>query len=108
MSSQGETEYEGAEGEGLSQEELAAAAGMDTEGEGAALLDDVPLPLIVELGRVSLTVRELAGLRKGQVLELGHDPQEPVSLVFEGHVIGAGKLVNVEGEIGVQITSLGR
>lgn len=108
-----EVQYEGegvaqAEG-GLGADDLAAAAGMDAEGAAsAALLDDVPLPLIVELGRLSLTVKELASLRKGQVIELGHDPNQPVSLVFEGHVIGAGKLVNVEGEIGVQITSLGR
>jgi type III secretion system YscQ/HrcQ family protein len=111
----GEVEYqgeggEGGEGGGLSTEEIAAAAGLETgeDGAGAAVLDDVPLPLVVELGRVSMTVRELASLRKGQVIELGHDPKDPVSLVFEGHVIGAGKLVNVEGEIGVQITSLGR
>jgi len=111
---EGEVDYEAEAGAdagegGLSHEEIAAAAGLEGEdGAGAAMLDDVPLPLVVELGRVSMTVRELASLRKGQVIELGHDPKDPVSLVFEGHVIGAGKLVNVEGEIGVQITTLGR
>ena len=35
------------------------------------MLGEVPLPLVVELGRLQLTLRDLAGLRRGQVLELG-------------------------------------
>lgn len=90
--------------EGVAAPEMAE----DASDGGAAVLEDVPLPLIVELGRLSLSVRDIAALRRGQVLELGRTPQEPVALVVEGHVIGAGKLVNVEGEIGVQITNLSR
>lgn len=82
------------------------AAEEEELGEGAATLDEVPLPLVVELGRLQLTLRDLAGLRRGQVLELGRGADEPVSLVLEGRPIGTGRLVNVEGEIGVQIIEL--
>lgn len=85
-----------------------AVQGESAEAEGAALLEDVPIPLVIELGRLNMTVREIAELRQGEVLELGRSPTEPVALVVEGRVIGGGKLVNVEGEIGVQITSLSR
>jgi type III secretion system YscQ/HrcQ family protein len=78
------------------------------DAEGAQILEDVPLPLVVELGRLNMTVREIAELRRGQVLDLGRGASEPVALVVEGRMIGAGKLVNVEGEIGVQITNLAR
>lgn len=79
---------------------------LDAIGEGAAMLEDVALPMVVELGRVHLSVRDLAGLRKGQVLDLGRSAEDPVHLVVEGRVIGTGRLVNVEGEIGVQIVEL--
>jgi flagellar motor switch protein FliM len=90
------------------QQPQAGPAGHEEEalGEGAAVLGEVPLPLVVELGRLQLTLRDLAGLRRGQVLELGRGAEEPVHLVLEGRSVGTGRLVNVEGEIGVQIIDL--
>jgi type III secretion system YscQ/HrcQ family protein len=101
---------EGVSGQDTQFDDVVPAGGEDggAEAEGAQVLNDVPLPLVVELGRLYLTVREIAALRRGQVIELGRTPSEPVALVVEGHVVGAGKLVNVEGEIGVQITNLQR
>jgi len=98
------------EREGDEEEEGSGEAGESSEAggvpEGTGVLDDVPLPLVIELGRLSLTVREIAALRRGQVIELHRHPSEPVSLVIDGRVVGSGKLVSVEGEIGVQITSI--
>ncbi|MFC1705335.1 FliM/FliN family flagellar motor switch protein [Planctomycetota bacterium] len=87
-----------------SQDQGAQAA--EQVGEGAAMLEDVPMPLVIELGRLHVTVRDMAGLRPGQVLELGRSADDPVHLVIEGHIVGTGKLVNVEGEIGIQILEL--
>lgn len=80
--------------------------GHEELGDGVAMLDDVPMPMVIELGRLSLTVRDLAKLRRGQVLELARGAEDPVNLVVDGHLVGTGKLVNVEGEIGVQILEL--
>lgn len=110
VSNQNEVQLEGdpAAAEGQEVDMAAQMQEGGAEAEGAQILEDVPLPLVVELGRLNMTVREIAELRRGQVIELGRGPSEPVALVVEGRMIGAGKLVNVEGEIGVQITNLAR
>jgi flagellar motor switch protein FliN len=77
-------------------------------GQGVGMLENVPMAMIIELGRLHLTVRDLAGLRQGQVLELGRSADDPVNLVIENQLAGTGKLVNVEGEIGIQIAELYR
>ncbi|MHC4831642.1 MAG: FliM/FliN family flagellar motor switch protein, partial [Planctomycetota bacterium] len=88
--------------------EAQAGAPQEHVGEGVGMLDAVPMAMVIELGRLSMTVRDLAALRRGQVLELGSGADDPVNLVVDGHLVGQGKLVNVEGEIGIQIIDLMR
>ena len=73
---------------------------------GRAAAEDTPIQLRIELGRLRLTLRELAELSPGAILEMRRDPSAPVSLVVGDRVIGTGDLVRVEGELGVRIASL--
>ncbi|NNE08560.1 MAG: hypothetical protein HKN20_08360, partial [Gemmatimonadetes bacterium] len=75
--------------------------------EGAELAAEVPVVLRVELGSVRMTLQELSQLGSGSILELGRNPDAPVSLVVEDRRMGSGELVTVEGELGVRILSLG-
>ncbi|MCB9640383.1 MAG: type III secretion system cytoplasmic ring protein SctQ [Myxococcales bacterium] len=74
--------------------------------EMAPVLSDVPVPLIVELGRVEAKARDLAYLRLGQVLELRRSPYEPLDLVVNGQILGKGELVEIDGQLGVRIIEL--
>jgi len=84
----------------------------DDAGEAAAApkgetpVDDVPVVLRAELGRVRMSLRDLSKLSPGAVLELRKDPAGPVELVVEDRVLGLGEVVRVEGELGVRILSL--
>ncbi len=73
----------------------------------AAFVHDLPVVVRVELGRVGLTLGQVAALRPGDILELAKDPAEPVALVVEDRVIGRGEIVRVEGELGVRVIELG-
>ncbi len=75
-------------------------------GEGAELLNDIPLQISVELGRVGVTAEEVVSLKVGQVIELSRVPGEPVDLSVNGKVVARGEVVEVEGHLGVRITSL--
>ena len=77
------------------------------EGDGASFVADVPVVVRVEMGRVAMTLGELAAIRAGTVLELRKDPRAPVALMVEDRIVGTGELVTVEGELGVRILSLG-
>lgn len=60
----------------------------------------------VELGRVSMSLKALANLKTGFVLDLGQKPGGMVDLVVGSKVVGQGELVKVDGVLGVRIQSL--
>lgn len=72
-----------------------------------ALPDDAHLELTVALGTTRLSVRALGELALGQVVSLGRPLAGPFELRVEGRVIGRGELVDVDGELGVRVVSLG-
>lgn len=67
-------------------------------------LDSVPLLLDFELGRLSLTLAELAALQPGYVFQLGGRLEDArVTVRANGVCIGQGELVAVGDTIGVQL-----
>jgi flagellar motor switch/type III secretory pathway protein FliN len=67
---------------------------------------DAPLIVRVELGAVTLSAKEWAALRPGDVIETGRRVGEPVVLRVSGREIARGELVDIEGELGVRIREL--
>lgn len=67
---------------------------------------DVPVTLVVELGRVNMPLRRLADLKTGDVVELGRHAREPVELTSNGRLVARGELVQIDTELGVRITSV--
>ncbi len=67
---------------------------------------DVPVTLVVELGRLNLPLRRLADLRPGDVLELGRHAREPVELTSGGRLIARGELVQIDTELGLRVTNV--
>jgi flagellar motor switch/type III secretory pathway protein FliN len=62
-----------------------------------------PVVVHVEVGSVTLTARQWAEVRPGDVLETGVTVGGPVVLRALGREIARGELVDVDGEIGVRI-----
>jgi flagellar motor switch protein FliN len=65
---------------------------------------DVPVTLVVELGRVNLPLSRLADLKPGDVVELGRHSREPVELTSNGRLVARGELVQIDTELGVRVT----
>lgn len=65
---------------------------------------DVPVTLVVELGRVNMPLHRLADLRPGDVVELARHALEPVELTSNGRLVARGELVQVDTELGVRVT----
>jgi flagellar motor switch protein FliM len=71
-----------------------------------ALLGELPVDVVCELGRVSMSGREVLELRPGAVIPVGRPLAGPVDLTVGGRVVARGELVDVEGEIGVRVTQM--
>lgn len=67
---------------------------------------EVPVTLVVELGRVTIPLHRLADLKPGDVLELGRHAREPVELTSNGRLVARGELVQIDTELGVRITNV--
>ena len=66
-----------------------------------------PVRVEVELGRVSMTLSELARLEPGAAIPLGIKREGLVTLRVGDQVIAQGELVNIEGAVGIRIARLG-
>ncbi|MFZ5441659.1 MAG: type III secretion system cytoplasmic ring protein SctQ [Myxococcota bacterium] len=73
---------------------------------GADLMNDIPLQIAVELGRVATTAEEVVALKVGHVFDLNRVAGEPLDLSVNGKVVARGELVEIDGNLGVRILSL--
>lgn len=93
---------------GIDVDEARAGRGDDqsmsgTEETLTSMALDAPLVVRVEVGSVTLTARDWASLRPGDVLETGLRLSEPAVLRVAGREVARGELVDIEGELGVRI-----
>lgn len=76
--------------------------------DDAAELDDLPVRLAFELGRLELPLAEVTTLGEGHVFELAREVAQPVDILANGRRIGRGRIVDIAGSLGVQIVRIGR
>lgn len=84
------------------------AANPNSTGPNASGLDmdDLPVQLTCELGRLEMSLGELRKLGDGSVLPLERQPDRAVDLMVNGRRMGRGRLVSIGDAIGVQIERL--
>jgi flagellar motor switch protein FliN len=68
-----------------------------------SLLFDVPLQVIVELGRTRMTIDNLLKLKQGSIVELERMAGEPLELYVNNKLIARGEAVVVKEQLGVRI-----
>jgi flagellar motor switch protein FliN len=68
-----------------------------------SLLLDVPLQVIVELGRTRMTIDNLLKLKQGSIVELARAAGEPLDIYVNGKLIARGEAVVVKEQLGVRI-----
>ena len=71
-----------------------------------SVLASVEIPIVVELARLKYTLDELAATREGQVIEVKKAQPDLVDLSVDGKVIASGKLVDIDGKLGVRIIKI--
>ena len=72
--------------------------------EETSHLSNVPMDVEVELGRRTLTVREILALEPGSVIKMARSAGDNIDLLIGGSLIGSGEIVIIEEIFGVRIT----
>ncbi|MCS7174161.1 flagellar motor switch protein FliN [Pseudothermotoga sp.] len=70
------------------------------------LLFDVPLKVVVELGRARMTLKQVMDLTVGSLIELDKLTGEPVDVLVNGRLIARGEVVVIDENFGVRITEI--
>ncbi len=70
------------------------------------MLMDVQIPLLVELGKTEMMMRDILALTPGAIVELDSMAGEPVKITIRGKVIAQGEVVVVDENFGVKITKI--
>ncbi|WP_041082608.1 flagellar motor switch protein FliN [Thermotoga profunda] len=70
------------------------------------LLLDVPLKVVVELGRAKMTLKQILEMNIGSLIELDKLTGEPVDILVNGRLIARGEVVVVDENFGVRITEI--
>lgn len=68
---------------------------------------EVPLNVVVEVGRVQMNVEKLLALEPGNLLELNIHPEQGVDLVINSKKVGKGELIRIGDNLGVRILEIG-
>lgn len=69
-------------------------------------LFDVPVEVVVELGRRRMKVSEILGLTEGSVVKLEKVVGEPVDVLVNGRPVAKGEVVVVNDRFAVRLTEV--
>lgn len=78
----------------------------DSESEERVSLDQLPIRLSFDVGTKTLTLAELQSLTPGATFTVDRPAQDYLTIRANGAVIGTGQLVEIDGRLGVSVTSL--
>lgn len=65
---------------------------------------DIPLDVLVELDRKTMTLREILALDKAHVIKMSRSAGENLDIVVSGALLAFGEIVIIESSMGLRIT----
>ena len=79
----------------------------EEEMNNISLIMDVKLPVKVRIGKKKMLLKDVLNMDIGSVIELNQLANDPLEILVDNHVIAEGEVVIVDGNFGVQITTIG-
>lgn len=76
------------------------------EGQDLDVILDIPVTISMEVGRTSITIRNLLQLNQGSVIELDRLAGEPLDVLVNGTLIAHGEVVVVNEKFGIRMTDV--
>lgn len=76
------------------------------EGSNAANLGILPVKMVFELASLNMPFDQAQKITEGYQINIGIDLNAPITIKANGKSIGKGQLVQIEKQIGIQVTEL--
>lgn len=85
----------------------AAKPGTLVEAKGVPSPQEIPFSVIVEVGRLQMSIKQLMDLQPGNILDLNIHPENGVDLIVNGKRIAKGELLKIGDSLGVRVLDIG-
>jgi flagellar motor switch protein FliN/FliY len=69
-------------------------------------IGDIPVELVVELGRKKMLLRNIARLKTDDIVDLEQTMEAPLNIVVGDKLLAKGELVMVNGRVGLRIIEM--
>ncbi|HEV8051561.1 MAG TPA: type III secretion system cytoplasmic ring protein SctQ, partial [Parachlamydiaceae bacterium] len=69
-------------------------------------VDDIPLTIVIEVGRIQMSVKNLLELQPGNMLDLDIHPDSGIDMVINGKRVARGELLRIGDALGIRISEL--
>lgn len=69
-------------------------------------MENIKVPLQVVLGETEVSVKNLAQIHEGMIIELKSLAGEPVDLIAAGEKIAKGEVVVIDENFGIRVTKV--
>ncbi|CAL4318680.1 Flagellar motor switch protein FliN [Buchnera aphidicola (Eriosoma grossulariae)] len=69
-------------------------------------IGQIPVKVLVELGRIKITIKEFLKLSVGSILSLENDLNQPLNIFVNNFLIAQGEIVVIENKYGIRITKI--
>jgi flagellar motor switch protein FliN/FliY len=79
---------------------------LSADARALSVIRSVEMNVTAELGRSTMTVRELLELTPGSVIELDRAAGSPVDLLVNGTIIARGEVVVIDEEYGIRVSEI--
>ena len=76
------------------------------ENSNLGIILDIPVIMSMEIGRSTISIRNLLQLNQGSVVELDRIAGEPMDVLVNGHLIAHGEVVVVNDKFGIRLTDV--
>ncbi|RAP28288.1 flagellar motor switch protein FliN [Candidatus Marinamargulisbacteria bacterium SCGC AG-343-D04] len=70
------------------------------------LFSNIPVQVSVELGRSTISLREIFELTEGSIVELDRLVGEPLDLVVNGQIVARGEVVAIDNNFGLRVKTI--
>ena len=87
-------------------EQFTAQDSQATQRTDLDMILDIPVQLVVQLGRTKIAIKSLLQLAQGSVVELDGLAGEPMDVLVNGCLIAQGEVVVVNDKFGIRLTDV--
>lgn len=85
---------------------VAPAADLSNVANPMGMIMNIPVTITMELGRVTMSVKDVMSLSPGSVIELRKLVSDPIEVLVNGQLVAYGEAVSSGDNYGIRITEV--